>query len=194
MRSRSGYAKVEPWTRRRIPAHTDTDHSGRPRRGRPLPPGEIHGIREYSARCDRRGREPARRDRQLVCRRELGRRSPDDSRRPAASDEVSALQAGVFSTYGQLYQTVSAEAQAIHQQFVNLLQSSSAPTKRPKRPTRPEPPRRRCPTRASSAASPRRNLHAAHHRPHHQPDVLPLQRIWHPARRSEQQPHPGAAR
>ncbi len=44
---------------------------------------------------------------------------------PAASDEVSALQAGVFSTYGQLYQTVSAQAQAIHQQFVNLLQSSS---------------------------------------------------------------------
>jgi PE family/PPE-SVP subfamily C-terminal region len=44
---------------------------------------------------------------------------------PAASDEVSALQAGAFSTYGQLYQTVSAEAQAIHQQFVNLLQSSS---------------------------------------------------------------------
>ena len=45
---------------------------------------------------------------------------------PAASDEVSALQAGVFSTYGQLYQTVSAEAQAIHQQFVSLLQSSSS--------------------------------------------------------------------
>jgi hypothetical protein len=44
----------------------------------------------------------------------------------AASDEVSALQAGVFSTYGQLYQTVSADAQAIHQQFVNLLQSSSS--------------------------------------------------------------------
>jgi hypothetical protein len=44
---------------------------------------------------------------------------------PAAADEVSALQAGVFSTYGQLYQTVSAQAQAIHQQFVNLLQSSS---------------------------------------------------------------------
>ena len=39
---------------------------------------------------------------------------------------MSALQAGVFSTYGQLYQTVSAEAQAIHQQFVNLLQSSSS--------------------------------------------------------------------
>ncbi len=44
---------------------------------------------------------------------------------PAAADEVSALQAGVFSTYGQLYQSVSAQAQAIHQQFVNLLQSSS---------------------------------------------------------------------
>jgi hypothetical protein len=51
--------------------------------------------------------------------------APTTALAPAASDEVSALQAGVFSTYGQLYQTVSAEAQAIHQQFVNLLQSSS---------------------------------------------------------------------
>jgi hypothetical protein len=51
--------------------------------------------------------------------------TPTTAIAPAASDEVSALQAGVFSTYGQLYQTVSAEAQAIHQQFVNLLQSSS---------------------------------------------------------------------
>jgi PE family/PPE-SVP subfamily C-terminal region len=50
---------------------------------------------------------------------------PTTALAPAASDEVSALQAGVFSTYGQLYQTVSAEAQAIHQQFVSLLQSSS---------------------------------------------------------------------
>ena len=41
---------------------------------------------------------------------------------PAAADEVSILQSGAFSTYGQLYQTVSAQAQAIHQQFVNLLQ------------------------------------------------------------------------
>src|SRR5271169_3699592 len=52
--------------------------------------------------------------------------APTTAVAPAASDEVSALQAGVFSTYGQLYQTVSAEAQAIHQQFVNLLQSSSS--------------------------------------------------------------------
>ena len=51
--------------------------------------------------------------------------APTTALAPAASDEVSALQAGVFSTYGQLYQTVSAEAQAIHQQFVNTLQSSS---------------------------------------------------------------------
>jgi hypothetical protein len=45
---------------------------------------------------------------------------------PAASDEVSTLQASTFSTYGQLYQTVSADAAAIHQQFVNMLQSSSS--------------------------------------------------------------------
>jgi hypothetical protein len=45
---------------------------------------------------------------------------------PAASDEVSILQAGVFSTYGQLYQSVSAQAQAIHQQFVQLLNQSSS--------------------------------------------------------------------
>jgi hypothetical protein len=51
--------------------------------------------------------------------------APTTAVAPAASDEVSALQAGVFSTYGQLYQTVSAQAQAIHQQFVSLLQSSS---------------------------------------------------------------------
>jgi hypothetical protein len=44
---------------------------------------------------------------------------------PAASDEVSILQAGVFSTYGQLYQSLSAQAQAIHQQFVQLMNQSS---------------------------------------------------------------------
>jgi hypothetical protein len=51
--------------------------------------------------------------------------TPTTALAPAGADEVSALQSGVFSTYGQLYQTVSAEAQTIHQQFVNLLQSSS---------------------------------------------------------------------
>jgi hypothetical protein len=54
-----------------------------------------------------------------------GAATPTTALAPAASDEVSALQAGVFSTYGQLYQTVSAQAQAIHQQFVNTLQQSS---------------------------------------------------------------------
>ena len=44
---------------------------------------------------------------------------------PAATDEVSILQAGVFSTYGQLYQSVSAQAQSINQQFVALLNQSS---------------------------------------------------------------------
>jgi hypothetical protein len=51
--------------------------------------------------------------------------APTTAVAPAASDEVSALQASTFSTYGQLYQTVSADAAAVHQQFVNLLQSSS---------------------------------------------------------------------
>jgi PE family/PPE-SVP subfamily C-terminal region len=45
---------------------------------------------------------------------------------PAASDEVSILQAGVFSTYGQLYQSVSAQAEAIQQQYVQLLNQSSS--------------------------------------------------------------------
>jgi hypothetical protein len=44
---------------------------------------------------------------------------------PAASDEVSILQAGVFSTYGQLYQSLSAQAQAIQQQFNQLLGQTS---------------------------------------------------------------------
>jgi hypothetical protein len=51
--------------------------------------------------------------------------TPTTSIAPAASDEVSMLQSGVFSTYGQLYQSVSAQAQAVHQQFVNTLQQSS---------------------------------------------------------------------
>jgi hypothetical protein len=51
--------------------------------------------------------------------------APTTTIAPAASDEVSTLQSGVFSTYGQLYQAVSAQAQAIHQQFVKLLQTTS---------------------------------------------------------------------
>ena len=51
--------------------------------------------------------------------------APTTAIAPAAADEVSILQSSAFSTYGQLYQSVSAQAQAIHQQFVNLLQQSS---------------------------------------------------------------------
>src|ERR1700747_3143409 len=54
-----------------------------------------------------------------------GAAAPTTAISPAASDEVSILQSSAFSTYGQLYQSVSGQAQAIHQQFVNLLQQSS---------------------------------------------------------------------
>ncbi len=40
---------------------------------------------------------------------------------PAAADEVSAVTASFFASYGQLYQAISAEASMIHQQFVNAL-------------------------------------------------------------------------
>ena len=40
---------------------------------------------------------------------------------PAAADPVSALQAALFSAYGNLYQSVSAQAAAIHQALVNTL-------------------------------------------------------------------------
>src|SRR6185312_8810102 len=40
---------------------------------------------------------------------------------PAAADDVSAVTAAGFAAYGQLYQAISAEARAIHEQFVNAL-------------------------------------------------------------------------
>jgi hypothetical protein len=43
---------------------------------------------------------------------------------PAAADEVSALTAVQFSIHAQLYQAVSAQAEAIHDQFVAMLASS----------------------------------------------------------------------
>jgi hypothetical protein len=45
---------------------------------------------------------------------------------PAAADEVSALTAAQFATHGQLYQTISAQAAAIHEMFVNTLGVSAA--------------------------------------------------------------------
>src|SRR5438309_6090878 len=44
---------------------------------------------------------------------------------PAAADEVSALTAAQFAAHAQVYQAVSAQAAAIHEQFVNTLSMSS---------------------------------------------------------------------
>ena len=44
---------------------------------------------------------------------------------PAAADEVSALTAAQFSAHAQMYQTVSAQATAIHELSVNTLRMSS---------------------------------------------------------------------
>ena len=44
---------------------------------------------------------------------------------PAAADEVSALQAAIFEAYGSLYQSVNAQATAIHELFVHTLGASA---------------------------------------------------------------------
>jgi hypothetical protein len=44
---------------------------------------------------------------------------------PAAADEVSALTAAQFVAHAQLYQAVSAQAAAIHEEFVNTLGTSA---------------------------------------------------------------------
>lgn len=45
---------------------------------------------------------------------------------PAAADEVSALTATQFALHAAMYQAISAEAAAIHQQFVTTLSASAA--------------------------------------------------------------------
>ena len=50
---------------------------------------------------------------------------PTTSLVPAASDEVSALQAAIFAAYGGLYQSVSAQATANHELFVHTLGTSA---------------------------------------------------------------------
>jgi hypothetical protein len=47
--------------------------------------------------------------------------APTTSVAPAAADEVSALQSQIFSTYGTLYQQISAQATAIQQQIAQNL-------------------------------------------------------------------------
>lgn len=54
-----------------------------------------------------------------------GAAAPTTALAPAAADPVSALQAGIFSAYGGLYQQIAAEAQAMQQQFVSTLGLSS---------------------------------------------------------------------
>lgn len=44
---------------------------------------------------------------------------------PAAADEVSALTASQFAVHAQMYQAVSAQAEAIHQLFVSTLATSA---------------------------------------------------------------------
>lgn len=44
---------------------------------------------------------------------------------PAAADEVSALTAAQFAAHASLYQSVSAQAAAIHEMFVATLNGSS---------------------------------------------------------------------
>jgi hypothetical protein len=44
---------------------------------------------------------------------------------PAAADEVSAFTAARFAAQGQMYQAVSAQAAAIHDMFVTILQTSA---------------------------------------------------------------------
>ena len=44
---------------------------------------------------------------------------------PAAADEVSALTAARFALHAQMYQAVSAQAEAIHQLFVSTLGTSA---------------------------------------------------------------------
>jgi PE family/PPE-SVP subfamily C-terminal region len=44
---------------------------------------------------------------------------------PPAADEISALQAAIFAAYGSLYQSVNAQATAIHDLFVHTLGASA---------------------------------------------------------------------
>jgi predicted DNA-binding transcriptional regulator YafY len=51
--------------------------------------------------------------------------APTTGVEPAAADQVSALTAARFAAHAQMYQAVSAQAAAIHEQFVNTLGISS---------------------------------------------------------------------
>lgn len=44
---------------------------------------------------------------------------------PPAADQVSALAAAQFVVHAEMYQAISTQAEAIHQQFVSTLQASA---------------------------------------------------------------------
>ncbi|MEE2855491.1 MAG: PE family protein [Actinomycetota bacterium] len=44
---------------------------------------------------------------------------------PAAADVVSLLTAALFAQHGQMFQALSAQAAAVHENFVNTLQTSA---------------------------------------------------------------------
>jgi hypothetical protein len=52
--------------------------------------------------------------------------APTTSVVPAAADDVSVLTATQFAVHAQMYQAISAQAEAIHQQFVSALRSSAS--------------------------------------------------------------------
>lgn len=54
-----------------------------------------------------------------------GAAAPTTAIAPAASDQVSIIQSGIFTAYGALYQQFAAEAQVIQEQFVQTLGLSS---------------------------------------------------------------------
>jgi hypothetical protein len=54
-----------------------------------------------------------------------GAASPTSIVAPAASDSVSLLQSGIFSSYGTLFQQLAAEANTVQQQFASTLGLSS---------------------------------------------------------------------
>ncbi len=44
---------------------------------------------------------------------------------PAAADQVSALAAAQFAVHAEMYQAISAQAEAIHQQLVSTLETNA---------------------------------------------------------------------
>lgn len=87
--------------------------------------GNKYVVRDHTAGGFGRGGRESAGYRVDLERPERSRCSPNDGVVPAAADEVSALTAAQFAAHAQMYQAVSAQAQAIHEAFVNTLSTSS---------------------------------------------------------------------